>query len=498
MRVWSRIALVLVLVLFGNSLLADHLGAECPLSLVDSTPAVTDFSLSPHGVFRYGSLAFALRGNILTTYTTTELGNLSVAREDYLGSLAARESEGGVTFSSGFLFISSEAGLEIYDLRNTRANGTAPTLVSRTAGLHYRRLAVSGTTLAGLYPSTDLPCYPDGGTLCSNAIDIISIASMTAPSRIASISSTARTEYRGFNDIAFNHGYLMAVSEEALIAFDMTTPSAPLRFSTALFPGRWLVSNGTDFLAVGNDKSIDVFTVRPGMVPLLLRHKFLTLPQYLELGRTNEIRFHGEAWWDETNNRLITMVEEVDPMTLQTARTIAFDVFDFTVPQMEGSLERIYEDVTLVSEDETKHDPIAVGPYVYVIGERSGLQSWGACGNMAGYIELQSPLHLTCNGSEIHGWVTGKLKIINVELFLDNTPLGAASLSGTLRPEISSTTPVHTWRINVNLDQTARGDYQLRAIGTDILGVRRQFASKRLFFPGPGGNCTTPRRRGVR
>lgn len=498
MRVWSRIALVVVLVVSASPLYADHLRAECPLSLVDSTPAVTDFSLSPHGVFRYGSLVFALRGNILTTYTTTELGNLSIAREDYIGSLAARETEGGVAFSNGFLFVSSEAGLEIFDLRNTRTNGTAPTLVSRTAGLHYRRLAVSGTTLAGLYPSTDLPCYPDGSSLCANSIDIISLASMTAPVRVAVISSTARSEYRGFNDIAFNSGYLMAVSEEALTAFDMTTPSLPVRHSSVLYPGRWLVSNGTDFLAVGNDSSIDVFAVRAGMSPLLVRYKYLTIPQYLQIGRVNPIRFHREGWWDETNSRLITMIEEVDQLTLDTARTIAFDVFDFTAPQLEGEVERIYEDVTLTSDDETKHDPVAVGPYVYVIGERTGLQTWGSCGTVAGYIELQSPLHLTCNGSEIHGWVTGRYKIINVELFLDNTPLGAASLSGMLRPDISMTTPVHNWRINVNLDQTARGDYNLRAVGTDILGVRRQFASKRLFFPGPGGNCTTPRRRAVR
>ena len=498
MRVWSRIALVIVVLFSASSLVADHYGAQCPLSLVDSTPAVTDFSLSPHGVFRYGSLVFALRGNILTTYSTNDLGNLTIAREDYLGSLAARETEGGVAFSNGFLFLSSEAGLEIFDLRNTRVNGTAPTLVSRTAGYHYRRLAVSGTTLAGLYPSTDLPCYPTGDTACTNSIDIFDITTMTAPSLVAVIQSTSRAEYRGFNDIAFNYGYLIAVSEEALVAFDLTTPSAPVRITTTTFPGRWLVSNGTDFVAVGNDSAIDVFAVRPGMIPFFSRYKYLTIPQYLAMENINAIRFHREGWWDETNSRLITMIEEVDQMTLQPARTVAFDVFDFTLPQHEGSAERIYEDVTLVADDETKHDPIAVGPYVYVIGERTGLQTWGACGNSVGQIELVSPLHLTCGGAELHGWVTGAHKIINVELFLDSTALGAASLSGTLRPEISSTTPVHNWRINVNLDQTARGDYSLRAVATDILGVRRQFASMRVFFPGPGQNCTTPRRRAVR
>lgn len=499
MRVWSRIVLVTVVLFSALSLPADHYQGECPLSLVDTNPAVTDFELSPHGVFRYGSLVFVLRGNILTTYTTTDVGNLQMARsEDYLGSLAARESQAGVAFSSGYLYVSSEAGLEIFDLRNTRAGGTAPVLVSRTPGLHYRRLAVEGTTLAGLYPSTDLPCYPDGTAVCANAIDIFSVASLTAPTKIASIASTARPEYRGFNDIAFNYGYLMAVSEEALVAFDMTTPSAPVRYATAATPGEWLISNGTDFVGVGNDESIDVYVVRPGIMPFLLRTRYLALPMYLTIGRSNPIRFHNEGWWDEANGRLVTMIEEVDPQTLEAARTIAFDVFDFTVPHYEGSVERMYEDMSLLNDDEVKYDPVVVGPFVYVIGERTGLQTWGSCGHVTGAIELDGPHQLPCGGTEIHGWVTGRYKVVNVELFLGTTPLGAASLLGPTRPGFSSSTPVNTWRINVNLDSTAKGDYQLRAIGTDALGVRRQFASQRIYFPGPGQNCITPRRRAVR
>ncbi len=499
MRVWSRIVLVIVVLISASpSLLADHYKADCPLSMVDSTPAVTDFELSPHGVFKYGSLVFALRGNILATYSTTDLGNLSIAREDYLGSLAARESNGGVTFSNGYLYVSSEAGLEIFDLRNTRVGGTAPVLVSRTPGLHYRRLAVNGTTLAALYPSTDLPCYPDGGPLCANAIDIFSVATLTAPTKIASISSRDRDEYLGFNDIAFNYGYLIAVSERALIAFDMTTPAAPVRYTSAATPGKWLVSNGTDFVGVGNDLSVDIFAVRPGVSPFLLRTRYFAMPMYLTIDRINPIRFHRQAWWDESNARLVTMIEEVDALSLKTARTIAFDVFDFSVVQLEGSVERIYEDVTLVAEDEVKHNPVVVGPFVYVIGERLGLQTWGACGQVTGRIELESPTHLVCGGTEIHGWVTGRQKIINVELFMNTTPLGAASLNGPTRPDISSNTPVYTWRINVNLDNTAKGEYQLRAVGTDVLGVRRQFANKRLYFAGPGQNCTTPRRRAIR
>jgi hypothetical protein len=124
-----------------------------------------------------------------------------------------------------------------------------------------------------------------------------------------------------------------------------------------------------------------------------------------------------------------------------------------------------------------------VGPFVYVIGETTGLQTWGACGQVSGRIELESPFHLTCNGAEIHGWVTGAQKIVNVELFLNNTALGSAQLGGPPRLDVSSKTPVQMWRANVNLDATARGEYTLRAIGTDILGNRRQFASKRCSSP---------------
>ena len=499
MRVWSRIALVVVLVFSAASLFADHLQADCPLSLADATPAATDFELSPHGVFRSGSLVYALRGQVLTTYSTNDVGNLTIARQDFIASMAGRETEGGAAFNAGYLFLSSEAGLEIYDLRNTRAGGSAPVLVSRTAGLHYRRLAVSGNRLAGLYPSTDMPCYPTGGTsICTNAIDLYDITTLTAPVLVGSISSTARPQYRGFNDIAFNQGYLIAVAEGGLNAIDISNPASPARLASAAFPGKWLVSNGNDIVAVGNDTTIDMFAVHPGTLQFFTRTRLLTAPLYLTIDRGNAIRFNRNAFLDDANGRLVTMIDEVDPQTLGSARTIAFDVYDLSVLQLEGSVERIYEDVTLTTDDERKFNPVAVGPYVYVIGESTGLQSWGACDLATGRIELDSILHLVCGGTEIHGWVTGTQKIVNVEIFLDNTSLGAATLGGPERIDVSSSTPVSMWRVNVNLDQTARGEHQLRAIATDALGNRRQFASQRIFFPGPGGNCVVPRRRAVR
>src|SRR4051795_10615755 len=58
MRVVSRIALFVAVVLsLGVPAYADHFTADCPLTLVASTPAssASNFQLSPHGVFRFGS-----------------------------------------------------------------------------------------------------------------------------------------------------------------------------------------------------------------------------------------------------------------------------------------------------------------------------------------------------------------------------------------------------------------------------------------------------------
>jgi hypothetical protein len=500
MRVWSRLALVVGVLFSSAAVSADHFQGECPLSLADSTPAVTPFELSPHGVFRSNGLVYVLRGNILATYSTNDTGNLSIVREDYLTDLRARETDGGVAFANGFLYISSEAGLEIYDLTNTRVGGTAPRRRSVTPGLHYRRIAVSGNRLAGLYPATDLPCYPLGGAtpLCNNQIELLDVSNPDGPGIIGVIQSRSRTEFRGLNDIAFNSGYLMVLSEEGLTAVDISNPALPTRIFFTAFPGTWLVSNGTNFIGVGRDHDINLFSVRPTSPPFLVRTSLLSLPQYLTIGRSNPIRFSRNAFWDDVNARLVTLIEEVDQMTLEAARTVAFDVFDLTLPLYEGSAERIYEDVTLLDDEEVKHNPVVVGPYVYVIGEETGMQSYGACGGVTGRVELDGPHHLTCGGSEIHGWVTGQFKVTGVEVFLNNTPLGPATLGGPLRKEVSSSTPVTPWRIKVNLDTTARGEYQLRVVGTDILQRRRQFANQRIFFEGPGLNCTNPRRRAVR
>jgi hypothetical protein len=495
MRVWSRIALVVVS-LFSTAAL---LGADCPLSLAGSTAPATSFELSPHGVFRSNGLVYALRGQVLTTYVVNDVGNLQIAREDFIGSLAGRNTEGGVAFANGHLFISSEAGLEIFDLRNVRAGGSAPVLVHRAPGFNYHRLAVSGNRLAGLMPTVDLPCYPNptNAGACRNSVEIVDITTLTNPILIGAINSFPINRYRGLNDIAFIGGTLVAVTEESLLAFNITNAFSPTEIARVDRPGRWLVSNGTNFLAVGNDTYYDIYTTRPGTFPFFERTRLLTIPFYLTIDRANAIRFSRGAFYDEANARFVTMIDEVNPMTLEAARTIAFDVYDFRVPHYEGAVERVYEDVTLTTDDEVKHNPLSAGNNVYVIGERTGLQTWGSCGIASGRIELDSPQHLTCNGAEIRGWVTGPQKIVNVELFLNNTALGAATLGGPRRYDVSSPTPVTMWRVGVNLDATAAGEYTLRAIATDALGVRRQFAARQIFFTGPGSNCTVPRRRAV-
>src|SRR5438876_11231562 len=238
MRVFSRIALVVISVAVFSAAVA--LGqpqvANCPLTLVAQNAPATDFYKSPHGIFRFGSQVFELRGQTLTTYTVTDLGDMQVAREDFVGSLAARESNGGVTFNNGFLFLSSEAGLEIFDLRGVRVGGNAPLLVSRTPNLHYRRLAVFGNTLAALFPATDMPCFVNGSVTCFSQIDLYNISNLAAPVRVGFIN-TRGFLIPSFNDIAFNYGFLMATGFHGTVAYNITNPATPLFVTSVDTPG---------------------------------------------------------------------------------------------------------------------------------------------------------------------------------------------------------------------------------------------------------------------
>jgi len=495
MRVNFRIFLLVVLTLgiLTPTAFADHFTANCPLSLVGSNPAgATPFFQSPRGAFKNGSVVYLLRGGRITTLSVTDLGDVQIGRDDVLNTLSGRENEGGVAYSNGFLFMSTEAGLEIFDLRNTRggAGGVAPSLVSRTPGLHYRQLTVSGNLLAGVYPAYDLPCAPLGTTDCRNSIDIYSIADLGAPALISRTFSNI--PFRGFNDVEFANGFLYATGLGGTFAFSVVDPFRPLQVSGLTnSPGTFLVGGGGNSLVgVGQEGQIAVYTTNPG--GNLSLFTVFTLPAIVD--RANLLMFHREAWFDA--GRLIALVDEKNPLTGESARTIAFDVFDFTVPLFEGASDRIYENVSYTLADEIKYSPIASGPYVYVVGEISGAQVWGVCGQIAGQIAFDGVSSLACGGAELRGTVTGQQKIMSVEVFLDGNLLGTATL-GHEQLTSGSRTPVSNWRLSVNLDQTPAGAHTVRAIATDANGNRRQFASQSVNFPGPGGNCST-RRRGLK
>ena len=499
MRVFSRIALVVfcVAAISASAALGQPNVASCPVTLVAQNAPTSDFYKSPHGIFRFGSQVFELRGQTLTTYTVTDLGDMQVAREDFIGALAGRESNGGVAFrSDGFLFVSSEAGIEIFDLRSVRPGGNAPLLVSRTPNVHYRRLAVFGNMLAALFPATDMPCFVNGSATCFSVIDLYNISNLSAPVKVGSIAATNLALVTSFNDIAFNFGILFATGFNGTVGYNVDNPAAPAFVTTVTTPGTFLVSNGTNLLGIGGDTQILTYTVNaPGTSNFVLVPLTLHTVAPIQFERANPIVFHPQASIDNQGLRLITMIDELDPQTLKPARTIAFDVFDYGVFMYEGSLPRVYEQISYIpTNDEVKYNPLAVGPLVYVVGELSGLQTYGACGQMSGKIEFSGIVGLGCAGAELHGWVTGALKITNVELFLDGGSLGSANITGPPRIDVPSTTPVTPWKIAVNLDQTPKGLHVIRAVGTDVNGNRRQFASVSVQFPGPGSNCVVRRR----
>ncbi|HEY0592764.1 MAG TPA: hypothetical protein VGF40_13420 [Thermoanaerobaculia bacterium] len=484
MRLIFRVFLLSLLAAgISGPLQAEHFTADCPLSLVGTTPAISPFTSSPHGAFKNGSLVYMLRGQTLTTLEATSIGDLKVVREDFVDELASRDVEGGTLYHNGYLFVTGEAGLEIFDLRNVTSTGSAPTLLTRIPGLHYRNLAASGNLLAATYPAYDQPCSP---LACGNTVDLYNISTPGTPLLTARIQSS--NFFGRFNDVAFANGYLYVTGESGTFGFSVTNPAAPSLIVASGTPGEFLATNGMNLIAIGQEQHIGLFTINTnGSLNYIT---VFTLPSIVARG--NGYRFHRDAWLNGT--RMVTMIDEKDPLKLgESARTIAFDVFDFTVPFYEGFDDRIYENVSMVTTNERLFDPILVGPYLYVVGEMSGTQKWGACGRMAGAIELDTVRGLSCGGAEIHGWVTGAAKIVNVEVFLGGTFLGNATL-GLVRNDVVTSSEVRTWTIAVNLDDTARSTQSIRAIGTDALGNRYQFAATDVYFPGPGQNCTNRRR----
>lgn len=487
MRSSFRVVLfsVLVFAVVSTTAFADHLTADCPLSYVGSTAAITPFTSSPHGVFHNGNVVYLLRGQNLTTLETTQVGDLVVVREDFLDAMTNRDVEGASVYQNGYLFVSGDTGLEVFDLRDVQAGGSAPIRLAHLGDAHYSQMAASGNVLVGTYSSTLLPCAPRGLPSCQNWFDVYSIVDPANPVRVARVLSG--NLFKGFADVAFASGLLWTTGPGGTWAFDLGNPGAPALTGSIGVQGTFLATNGTGLLAIGQETLIGVFTVGSTGVS----NFFATFHLPSIVGRSNPLMFHPQAWMADT--RLITLIDEKNPQTGLPAKTIAFDVFDFTVPFYEGFDDRIYENVSFTQSNERLFDPVMVGPYVYVVGEVTGTQKWGACGRMAGRVELDSVRGLSCGGAEIHGWVTGASRIMNVEVFLDGDFLGNAEF-GLPRTDIIAPNEVVTWRIPVNLDETPRGNRLLRVVGTDVLGNRFQFAASEIYFPGPGLNCGSRRR----
>jgi hypothetical protein len=493
MRLIVRVALLTLLALGSSSaLLADHLVADCPLSFVSATAPSSSFGLGPHGVFRNGSRIFVVRGGRLLTLNTTVSGEIQIVRpEDQLLTVGS-ENEGAALYHNGFLYIATESGLETFDLTAIGGPGTpGPTPRGRVAGVHYRRLAASGSLLAALFPMNDIPCSPVLNTLCRNSIDLYSLANPANPVRVAQIS-TLGNQF-GFEDIAFaNGGLLYTTGQRGTMALNVFNPAVPQVVGSGARVGRFLVTNGNDLLGIGHDTFIAMFLLTPGNASITTPFATYTPPSIVD--RSNPLRFHPEAFIEGA--RLITLIDEVNPMNHpqpslngESARTIAIDVFDMSIVMFEGFDDRIYENVTVTFPDEVKHDPFAVGPYVYVVGELSGLQQWGACGLIAGAIDFDG---LQTGGPcafEMRGWVSSSTPIASVSLFLDGTLLGRDTELTKARPDIATATPARGWEVNVNFETIAAGTRTLRAVAVDTSGNQFQFATMAVNFPGSPNNC---------
>ncbi len=144
-------------------------------------------------------------------------------------------------------------------------------------------------------------------------------------------------QHIGFNDIAFANGYLYSTGMKGTHAFDVTNPALPGTVRAYPTQGQFLTTNGRNILGIGQESLVGVFTIGPG--PDLSWFYVYHLPNAFNLA--NPIMFHPQAWISE--QRLVTMVDEKDPMTGKPARTIAFDVFDFSIYPHDGFDDRLYE-----------------------------------------------------------------------------------------------------------------------------------------------------------
>ena len=280
---------------------------------------------------------FALRGQTLTTYTVTDLGDMQIAREDFIGALAARETKGGVAFNAGFLYVSSEAGLEIYDLRNVRAGGTAPILVSRTPGLRYHRLAISGNVLAALYPGHRPAVLRERHARpipnCFNQIDIYNVANPLAPGprqHALDVPQPARRLQR--HRLQLRRPRRRGQRRHGRLEHHQSRRADARRRRSPFRARSWSATARTSSASATTRRSSPTRSRPTG--PTFFTPFTYHSTANLQVERANPIIFHPQAAFDEANGRLITMIDELDHQTLQPARTIAFDVFDYATAML--------------------------------------------------------------------------------------------------------------------------------------------------------------------
>ena len=282
MRVLSRLALVVlaVAVLSAPTAVADQFQADVPVDAgrrptpdrPRSTSRRTASSAS-------ASQVFVLRGQTLTTYTVTDLGDMQIAREDFIGALAARETNGGVAFNNGFLYVCSEAGLEIFDLRNVRAGGTAPSSSRARRACTTTGWPSAATRWPALYPATDLPCSANQPRRpASTRSTSTTSPTRSSPVRVSSLSTfaqSARRLQRHRLQLRLPHRRRRTAAPSPGTSANPAAADARRRRRR---PGTFLVSNGTNLLGVGNDTRSSPTRSRP-------THRSASSPAHLSLDR---------------------------------------------------------------------------------------------------------------------------------------------------------------------------------------------------------------------
>jgi hypothetical protein len=509
LRVFGRAGLVVALSVVPA--LFSQVTTQCPLTLISTDKVSAEGGVSPHGLFVYGSRAFELRGRTLATLDVSDFGDMQIAREDAIDSLSAADPSAAVAFSDGLLYVSGGPGLEIFDLRSVRAGGNAPILVSRTAGLHYERIAVSGDIFAGIVvPALGATCAPVSDHACANSLDFIDIGNPAAPLLVRSVSSAGIDDR--FNDVAFAGRGLFAPGMVRTWSFVVEHPSSAVLAGSIPLPGAFVSTNGAKFgrwcagpllgpctspayVVIGSNTQLSLLTFDandPENLPLHLGAIY-TLPHLTTGG--DSIAFHPQVAFDEIAGvRMVAMIDQLDPERVFPTRTLAFDIFDLQAAVPSDPNRRSFETISYTNSDEIKSDPVATGRFLHVTATGGGLETWGGCDEVTGRIATDDFPKLTCSDVEVHGTVRSATTISVVDVLLDNLYIGTATLSAVTGEVGSPGAPLQTWSLRTNFGIVARGDHRLTAVAMDVNLKEHKFASQTVFLAGT--TCTHRRRAG--